>query len=1540
MKRFLTSGLIVCIMAGSFTTAGYASSKTEGRGETVQKHWAETALRKWTASGVLAGYPDGSLKPDQPISRAELSSLLQRVFGVGGAGTGAFTDVPAKAWYAGAVAAVLRAGYIAGYPDGTFRPDQPVTRADTAVMLSRAFHLPETGSGKKDTEESKTFSDKSAIRPYALPAVTELVEAGALEGYPDGSFRPGQTVTRGEAVVLLDRLAGTLYNKAVTEERKETLANAVINASGVTLRNKEVTGNLYLAQGIGLGDAAVDSSSVAGTVFINGGGSNSIHLNDSTMAEAILEQPDHPIRVVANGHTALTRLALRSPAAIQLAQGAVIQLLTFQSGSDGSTIGGTGKAVRVRAEASGIRVNGMTLESGKDYVWSADRAALIPAGNTTSPSAGAGGPTPGPAVWSPVLAPGSLPGTTKATAPMSAGSRLAVQISSQPLSVPKAGDPLPKSSLLLDPYEPGTDISGVDPAVNKYLGIYEVDGNGKVARFQQLTVTPGTMKPEAWNLVWKDDFDGAGIDSSKWNFVQGGGGFGNHELQTYTDRAENARVEDGKLVIEARKEPAAEGNAYTSAKLTTEGKGDWTYGKYEVRAKLPEGQGIWPAIWMMPKDQNLYSGWPTCGEIDIMELLGQEPNKIYGTLHYGQPHEQAQGSYSLPGGATFSDDYHTFGLEWEPGEFRFYVDGLLYAKLNNWYSQNPQEGAAYTYPAPFDQDFFLQLNLAVGGDWPGNPNGTTAFPQKMLVDYVRVYEREGQAYREPTLPAKQSSAIREPAADGNYVLNGEFAEDLSRWTFQPFAPPADLYGGTGSAAWDQGAVRTTIEKEGDVNYAIQLVQAGLPLLKGSTYQLSFDAWSTDARSMVASLSGPDRNYVRYMDDRTVALSGERQTYTYTFTMKADTDPNARLEFNMGKAGTLPVWIDGVRLIKTADPDPNAPREALPSGNLIYNGTFDQGKDRLGFWKLEGAAAAQAEVRVGSAVGDRKLYGKPASAGEPYSLIVSQDRLNLLAGKTYVLSFTARAEENVSLAARIGNQAQSGLDAEQTFEIGTEPRSYSMIVAPIPEKHTGKLEFGLGALTGRLELDHVTLKEMSPPVTVQGTKRIEAENYSDMSGVQKGEDGKSVGWIDPGDWMQYILDVRQAGEYKIAYYVASGYEGGGSLTLLAKQGSVYTHTLPVGEIREEDADFRYTMEVANTGDWGSFKLVEQTVQLNAGIQTLQIYAPHVNVDYFILTNGLSGGSVGNLVRNGTFDADVSEWQTYEANKLSISAEQGDMRIVLPLLTADSWNQQVYQEGITLEEGKTYSVTFEASSTVDRPIQLSVGNIDPDANYAYTDFLDGHKPTLWLTSEKKLQQFTFVMKHPTETNAKLEFDLGQMTVGGVVYNAPGEIRLDNIRLSGSLIENGLFEENADHWSAYWGDEWNGSSAGRLTTDSGAMVIKIDRTGSQNWNPQISQEGIRLEEGKTYRFSFDARAEAPRKMNIGFGKKLSEDPWYIGYFGADVELSAESKTYSFTFTMKAATEDNARLDFNVGAFDGSDADLADVRLDNIVLVEVGEP
>ena len=258
-----------------------------------------------------------------------------------------------------------------------------------------------------------------------------------------------------------------------------------------------------------------------------------------------------------------------------------------------------------------------------------------------------------------------------------------------------------------------------------------------------LAVTPFARPTQdqrkQWRLVWADEFDYTGLpDAKKWDYDVGGHGWGNKELQFYTARRkENARVENGHLIIEARKENW-EGRNYTSARLVSRGKGDWTYGRFEVRAKLPSGRGTWPAIWMLPTGWS-YGNWPNSGEIDIMEHVGFDPDVVHASIHTQSYNHKIQtqktARIKIP---TSRSEFNVYAVEWTPEEIRGFVNDQQYFTFRNERLTNP---AADYRQWPFDKPFHLLLNLAVGGMWGGQQGvDPTIWPQRMEIDYVRVYE--------------------------------------------------------------------------------------------------------------------------------------------------------------------------------------------------------------------------------------------------------------------------------------------------------------------------------------------------------------------------------------------------------------------------------------------------------------------------------------------------------------------------------------------------------------------------------------------------------------------------------------------------------------------------------------------------------------------------------------------------------------------------------------------------------------------------------
>jgi beta-glucanase (GH16 family) len=284
----------------------------------------------------------------------------------------------------------------------------------------------------------------------------------------------------------------------------------------------------------------------------------------------------------------------------------------------------------------------------------------------------------------------------------------------------------------------------------RFYFFYAILSGLAVACHAQNTSSVNTTEP--WTLVWSDEFNGPGsaVDRSKWVLETGGEGWGNEELEYYTNRRENMSVHDGNLVIkaEAARYAGPDGviRNYTSGRLKTLGKFSQAYGRFEARIKIPFGQGMWPAFWMLGDDIDKV-GWPACGEIDIMENIGKEPGISHGSIH-GPGYIGTDGieaPYTVPSKQHFADDFHVFAIEWDLDSISFYVDHDLYVRRTR---ADLKPGWKWV----FDKPFFLILNLAVGGDWPGNPDPTTVFPQTMLVDYVHVFQKADPPKKELAHP--------------------------------------------------------------------------------------------------------------------------------------------------------------------------------------------------------------------------------------------------------------------------------------------------------------------------------------------------------------------------------------------------------------------------------------------------------------------------------------------------------------------------------------------------------------------------------------------------------------------------------------------------------------------------------------------------------------------------------------------------------------------------------------------------------------------
>ncbi|MBQ6258825.1 MAG: family 16 glycosylhydrolase [Lachnospiraceae bacterium] len=424
-----------------------------------------------------------------------------------------------------------------------------------------------------------------------------------------------------------------------------------------------------------------------------------------------------------------------------------------------------------------------------------------------------------------------------------------------------------------------------------------------------------TMKD--YKLVFDEEFDGKTLDRSVWNVELHEPGWVNEEWQEYVDSEENIYLEDGHLVLKpVQKKDTMGSGAFTSGRVNTMGKHEFKYGFFESRLKVPAGNGFLPAFWLMTGDEQKYGQWPVCGEIDIMEVLGDAVNQNHGTIHFGLPHKQDQGTYQPVKLTNFSTDYHTYGLEWMPGKMVWYVDGVKYHETSDWYSKT-ESGELNPYPAPFNHEFYIILNLAVGNNWAGYPDETTDIKNSEYdIDYVRVYQ--APSYDENVQKPVKVVDLREPADGSNYVNNGSFTEneDLSdnkNWKFLL------ANGGKGEAVIEDGKIVIKSEAAGTEEYSVQLVQPDMPMKEGSSYKLSFKAWADEDRTMKTAVTAPNEGWIRYLEDTEVKLTKEPKEFTFDFTMSEESDPKGRVEFNMGKTGsTATIYITDVSLVKTKD----------------------------------------------------------------------------------------------------------------------------------------------------------------------------------------------------------------------------------------------------------------------------------------------------------------------------------------------------------------------------------------------------------------------------------------------------------------------------------------------------------------------------------------------------------------------------------------------------------------------------------------------
>lgn len=378
-KKSLSLMLASTVLLASAVPA-FAAEKVTGE---RNAHWAQASLDNWKRNGIVRGYANGEIGPDRPVTRAELASMINRMFGFSAKSEESFADVNKNAWYADDLSVARQAGYYKGFPGNQAKADTFVQRQDAAVLLASVFSL---SSAEK---ASVSFTDGDRISGYAAESVQAL--NGLLNGYPDGTFRPQASITRAEIVSLLDRLAPRYYAQAGVVNGGEIAGSVLVNGDGVTLTNARVSGNVYLAPGIGNGDAVLDNVSVDGTVYVAGGGEHSVHFRNSKLGNVIVQRTEGPVRVLAEGSTSIKQLSVENSARIELEAEAVVEAAVIGSGASGTSIAGSGIIRSLDVRAANATRNGQPLSQGVFASnTSAPSVTVPPAGNGTA-SGGAGG---------------------------------------------------------------------------------------------------------------------------------------------------------------------------------------------------------------------------------------------------------------------------------------------------------------------------------------------------------------------------------------------------------------------------------------------------------------------------------------------------------------------------------------------------------------------------------------------------------------------------------------------------------------------------------------------------------------------------------------------------------------------------------------------------------------------------------------------------------------------------------------------------------------------------------------------------------------------------------------------------------------------------------------------------------------------------------------------------------------------------------------------------------------------------------------------
>ncbi|MCL2424885.1 MAG: family 16 glycosylhydrolase [Oscillospiraceae bacterium] len=649
---------------------------------------------------------------------------------------------------------------------------------------------------------------------------------------------------------------------------------------------------------------------------------------------------------------------------------------------------------------------------------------------------------------------------------------------------------------------------------------------------------------DMWTLTWSDEFDGDDLDETRWHVQTGTGaqygivGWGNAELQYY--RRQNVSVRDGNLVIRGQREDAPiAGRNFTSARIRTGGERasgvhdpfndefegfSQAYGRFEASIALPDIEGMWPAFWMLPQN-SLYGGWPMGGEIDIMEAMGRLPGEASSAVHFGGPwpgvHQYRMAVYHFETG-SFPDrnitDFNLYAVEWEPGQMRWYINGDLYHTRNSeeWFSRGNNTSAPFSSPAPFDQPFHILLNMAMGGNFDPLATIPADFEYaEMLVEFVRVYELTGRDLIQPGEGGEEEKdeypeGSKEPDETGNFTRGNDFANVSGPYNQAIDGAPVHqdgwivTYNGggaggnvTGISVGDDDLLHIAIGAGGGQPWAIQMMQF-VPLAQGRHYQFTFDARAQAPRNIAANIGagGEGGNWSTYAG-QSFTLATETRTFSYQFTMLDPSHARARVEFNMG-GNANDIWIGNVRIeeipYRTFEEPIKTPIGTGANMNHVWNGTFDQGPNFMGFWNPIVADAATATFEVPDCVSwhpphwplqpsapfrPRQLHVTDITGAAPEDVMMTQTLIPMFRD-TYRIEFLGSATSARDIVFRVADM-EGNVFYTGTITLDTEYilRTHEFtLTQPNPDNRHMQIQFLFGGNEADVVMDNVFLRRLT------------------------------------------------------------------------------------------------------------------------------------------------------------------------------------------------------------------------------------------------------------------------------------------------------------------------------------------------------------------------------------------------------------------------------------------------------------------------------